>query len=561
MEDVKHFFKEDDNAFTIFVVERKFVVGRGEEYFRSYIGKPNFIDSETIMKKRIGSILKAINKHIPDTAELIKSCFDVMSPSNIIDIIADLSKLFGVNEHQAASLDAIDPIIIQEGNILPKYISKIISLHKSSILRPIIIIMLKDNDFERAKKLLSGCPHNTNIKMIRNSGETEIYKVINCGADNPDDFLDAFADQCFSTCSNTQRGVLYNDEWAENSLLRQYGPTILRLRTCLLFRDKTLVRDELNDTITSIGTAIKENPIEAKILLSFECMLKLFRVFCNDGGTKDINDALHIAKELNNDILLAHVYKNAYFLEQFSLEEKMQLMDDASKIFSNNGMEDHAIYCKNNKLVRQFDTNQVSIYDFLTLQEEAIHNVPGLVGMSLILNNVGATLLTNGYPDEAINYFDKGLSYAYRPERSLQRISLLSNKIIAQSYCFQHVDENEIRKVLNFIFANNEVIKLPFLTSRYVLNILAVAFKQNKDLGRELLSTYPIIPLIQSSFDNHILGSGQILLQLNILEQKYNELDIANKLYAPSNILSAKGVRKEFIEKTGFNPCSFSTWF
>jgi len=115
--------------------------------------------------------------------------------------------------------------------------------------------------------------------------------------------------------------------------------------------------------------------------------------------------------------------------------------------------------------------------------------------------------------------------------------------------------------VLNFIFANNEVIKLPFLTSRYVLNILAVAFKQNKDLGQELLSTYPIIPLIQSSFDNHILGSGQILLQLNILEQKYNELDITNKVYAPSNILSAKGVRKEFIEKTGFNPCSFSTWF
>ena len=64
--------------------------------------------------------------------------------------------------------------------------------------------------FERAKMLLSKCPHNTNIKFIRNSGETEIHRVINCGADNPDEFLDAFSYQCFSTCSNTKRSILYN---------------------------------------------------------------------------------------------------------------------------------------------------------------------------------------------------------------------------------------------------------------------------------------------------------------------------------------------------------------
>lgn len=78
--------------------------------------------------------------------------------------------------------------------------------------------------------------------MIRNSGESEFYKVINCGADNLDDFLEAFSSQCFSTCSNTKRKILYNKEWAANSLVNLYVPTILYLRTNLIFRDKTLIK-------------------------------------------------------------------------------------------------------------------------------------------------------------------------------------------------------------------------------------------------------------------------------------------------------------------------------
>ena len=83
-----------------------------------------------------------------------------------------------------------------------------------------------------------------------------------------------------------------------------------------------------------------------------------------------------MAQDLNNDILLAHVYRNSFFLNQFSFSQRLQLLDEAYDIFLKNKMEDHAIYCKNNKLVRQFDTNNVSVYDFLSLQEEAVHNVP-----------------------------------------------------------------------------------------------------------------------------------------------------------------------------------------
>lgn len=561
VKDVRDFFKETNPGFTIYVVEQRFVVGRGADYFRSFKGKVNYIDSNAVIKNRIYKILKTINKCTPNAAELVDKCFGLTSPIGILEIIASLSKLFNVNEHQAAGPDVIDPIIIQEGAILQKYVNQMIALHKYSILRPVIIILLKDNDFERAKKLLSQCPHNTNIKMIYNSGKTELYKVINCGANNLDDFLEAYSHQCFATCSNTTKSILYNEDWAENSLIRLYGPSILQMRSCFLTKDKTLVRNDLNKLIDKVHSEKSSIDFDNKILLTFECILKLYRLFCNYGGVSDINDAYEIAQEINSDILLAHVYRNAYFFENISLEEKMRLMDIAYDIFSQNGMEDHAIYCKNNKLVRQFDTEQVSVRDFLRLQEEAIHNVPGLVGMPHILTNVGAALLTNGYPDEAINYFNKGLSYTDKPEYCIQNVALLSNLMIAKSYCFESISEKELKKVMNLIFDNKEVLNLPFLSARYALNIAAVGFSESVDLGHELLEKYPVDRLIQNSFNDNILGSGQMLLQMKLIEQKYGKNKLTDNCKAPNNILEAKGIRKDFIIKTLYNPCSFSTWF
>lgn len=563
LEDIRDFFKETDSAFTIYVVEQRFVVGRGADYFREFKGKVNYIDTNEIIKKRTSGILSKITKRIPNLTELVEICFGKRNPMTILEIISTLSKLFSVNEHQAAGPDVIDPIIIQEGEILPKYINQIVALHKTSILRPVIIILLKDNDFNRAIQLLSGCPHNTQVKMIRNSGETENYKVINCGASNIDEFLNAFSYQCFSTCSQTKRNILYNEEWADNSQTKLYGPSIMQIRTNLLFRDKTLVRVDLDNLIKDIILKESDNDYDydQKLLQAFECILRIFRVFCNDGGKEDMNRAWEIASSLNNEILLAHVYRNAYFFDNFSFAEKIQMMELASDIFSRNGMEDHSIYCKNNSLVRQFDTENVSVYDFLALQEQAIHNVPGLVGMSHILNNVGAALLTNGYPDEAIEYFDKGIDYAFRPERSIQKIAILSNKAIAKTYCYNHVEDYELKKIMNLIFDNKEVLNLPFLSARYALNIVAVGYSENIELGNQLLNSYPVQKLIQHSLEDNILGSGQLLLQLEVLARKYNQPHLANLCNKPTKILEAKGCRKDFIIKNSFNPCSFSTWF
>lgn len=558
--DINSIFKNIDDNITIHVVTKNFSNCECSEYFRQYKGEKNYINTNEKIKSIISKILLSIGENIPDISELINTCFDLKSGLIGLKLISFFCKLFGTLEHQSHESKHLDPIILEEGEILPQYINQLISLSKD-IVKPRIIVILKDENLDHAKELLSGCPHNTNLNLIYSVEKSTVYKIINCGAENPNEFLDAFSRSCLSTCSQTKSDVLYNEEWAENSLIRTYGPEILRIRSKLLYSDKTLIRNELNNTITNIKNTLVSSSNNQKILLAFECMLKLFRVFCNDGGYCDMQDSLSIAKELNSDILLAHVYRNANFLAQYSLNEQIQLMNLACKIFNDNGMIDHAISCKNNMIVRQFYTNDISVQNFIDLQNEANNKVPGLLGLSHINNNTGASLMTKGYYEEAVEAFDKALNYAFRPERCVQNAAILSNRLVAKSCCYYEIEERELLRTLERIISNTELLNLPFLSARYVLNIIAVALNQNFDFGIHLLNRFPVIELIQNSLDTNPLGSGQLLLQMEILDAKYRRLNMSDKCYATKSIIPAQGIRGDFIRQTGYNPCSFSMWF
>ncbi|MEK4853266.1 hypothetical protein NST04_25660 [Paenibacillus sp. FSL H7-0756] len=559
-EDIRGLFKESDEAFTIYLAEQRFAVNRGVDFFKSYRGKVNFIDSNDMAHEKISKIQKWIAKHVPNIGDLIKKCFQYKNPLDIIEVVTSLHQLFSVHEHQAAGPDVVDPIIIQEGKVLPKYLNQLIALHKESILKPTIIILLKDNDFERAKSLLANCPHGMNLKMIRNEGDSELYKVINEGANSLEEFLNAFAQQCFSTCSHTKRGVLLNEEWAEKSIIKRYSPSILKIRTNLLFDEKNEIQAELTDIVNQITSAQGITTEERTLLQSFECMTKLFRVYCNDFGGQDIKDAYELAKELQNEILLGHVYRYAYFFPGISRTHQLDLLSKAGQIFSDHNMEDHSIYCRNNALVKQFDMEHLNIRDFGYLQEKALHNVPGLVGMSHILNNTGVAHLVNGDPEEAIPFFNKGLDYAGKPGRDVQKMALKCNMFIARAKSFELVEENELRKFLNKIFDSMGFEKLPFISARLVMNIISVAFKQSNSMGKDLLHDYHISELACKGFESNQLGSGQLAQQLHWLEAKYDDFDILDYCNIPNTVLEVTGLRKKQIEQYGLNPFIFNTW-
>lgn len=560
MEDITYLFRENENDFTIYVVEQRFAVGRGLEYFKSFKGKPNYIDTDELAKKRLYKILSWIERNIPSLAELVKIGFTGITPVSIVDIVKALNKLFGSQEHQAAGPEVIDPIIIQEGKVIKKYINQLINLHKNSFLAPTIIILLKDNDFDRAKELLSDCPDKTNIKFIRNNGQTEICKVINTGADDIDGFINSFAMQAFSTCSKTKHNILVNKEWSENSIIKLFAPRLLRYRSNLICDEKEEIKNYLDECIDELEILHTSTTNDDILKKDFLCIAKLFKVFCNDKGGNDINDAYNLARELDNEILLAYVYKYAYFFARQSISDEKQKLQKAYEIFEKNKMADNAIYCKNNILVRQFDSGNIHSINFSDMLEEAIYDVPGLAGMPHLYNNTGVAYLMTGNPEKALEMFNHSDEYSQTSDRQVQKYAMLCNKLITKSYYGDNIQYEEIsctiKKIYDGMVKNGQ---LPFISSRYIMNLLIIAAKCNKKWAEEILNQNDIVNLINNGLSSNAMGSGQLLLQLGYFDKEFG-FDIKSRCNFPYDVTVVTGRRKDFIEQTGLNPFYFFTW-
>jgi len=558
--DVKSFFRESQEAFTIYVVEQRFVAERGYEYFNSFIGKENLIVDDSSLKKRINKLLAYAQNHVPNVAELIKVCFSggsLFSPSGIIDVINALSKLFSIEKHQAVGPENINPLIIQEGKISKKYLSQLVSLHQESILQPTIIILLLDNNFDRAKELVSKCPCGINVKFIKNSGECTIYKIVNSGAENTNELIDLFSKQCFSTCSSTKRDILFSEP-TDNNMLFTYAPHILRFRSLLVEEDdspKTL--SEINQTINAVIAHKVTTEKDLKIKESLLCMLKLFKVYCMNKCTPDMYDAMKLSQSIGNDILQAHVLRYSNFLPNISIQTKNEMLVEASGIFEKNNVEDHAIYCTNNYLINQFYTDKIDIKAFNELQEKAEYNVPGLVGMSYIFNNTGVAFLYSHRYDDAIESFEKGISYAkYRP---MQRIGLMTNLYIAKCCNFNEISNAELYRLVTYIFDLYGCDNSPFLTANYVMNLVAIASKYCYSFAEELIRIFPICRLIQTALSCEQFGTGSLSLQVTLLQTKHANL-FPCKFYFPKIRTPISGIRMRFLCNHMLHPTIFNAW-
>lgn len=561
MLDIERVFYNDTNVFTVFVVEQRFVVGRGHEYLSKFVNTQHFFDSERKAKQFYNRVLDKVQGSVTHVANGISKVITSDYITSIAEVITALCKLFTVTEHQAAGPQIVDPIIIQEGKVTKRSLTKIINIHKDSILRPAIIVLLKDNNFERAKELLSNCPNGINIKMIRNSGEEIIYKVINCGAEDIESFIESYSEQCYSTCSNTKLEILTRTDWVENPVVSEFSPLLFRYRASLLMDQKEEIFSPLNKTLYDITQFETGNERDHILLQNMECVARLYRVFCNDSGGTDILKARELAVTLNNEILLAQVYKCADLIPECSQTEKMCLYSKAYDIFRKNNMEDHAIYTRNNMLIEQFYTERISPEEFRDLSVEAINNVPGMVGLTHIFNNVGIAYLYCGRPAEAIEIFNRGLEYAKFQNRIVQKLALESNKLITESYSFCTVDENRIRLLLRQLFDSMGAERLPFLSADYLLNILAVAYRQNVSLGEELVKTFPVEKIINASFSRNLLCASYRILQMQCLAAKYGDkFPLLGTCNIPAIQDTTTGKRRDFILKYGYNLFDFSTW-
>lgn len=559
-EETKNDFLEVDDEFTLFVVDQKYYIHRGHAYLQQFVNKENWISSDKEIKAKTDKILQWIEKNIPHISDLIESLMKIPSnkPIGLLETVVALSKLFGATAHRAAGPEVIDPIIIEEGKISPKNIAQLVTLHNGCNYRPSIIIILQDDDFERAKKQLSKCPNGMNIKMIHNDGEVVFYKVINDGADNINEFLEFYSKQCFSTCSRTDHDVLLSQEWSSNNVISRFSPTIFQIRSTFLNEHKLDAVDNIQWLDKQLLSYKPENYDNQILTDSFICMNKLFQVYCNDYGGTELKTAFDLANQLDNEILMAHVYRYSHFFD-CSRQDKQLLLQKAENIFSKYDITDHAIYCRNNRLIHQFSLDSININEFCLLEGKATNDTPGLALMAHIINNVGVAYLFELFTSDAIETFERGLSFA--KNNHIQQLALKSNCLAAKCIAYTELDEKEARQILNEIFTPSLGLKrMTFLTAQFAINVLAVVLRSNPLLYKDLLNEYRIIELIQTAFNTNIMGTGSMIKQLEVLSVKYSEFRLLDDLTLPQKTTDVSGIRLDFICQYGINPFFFNTW-
>lgn len=555
-------FKDNGREFTVFVIGQEYLEGDGENYLRQYYYKENWIASDRIIERKIKKTLNWIQQKTPNITELVETVIATADSSrklNIIDIIVALSKLFATSEHVAANPNDISPIIIEEAKVSKRNLTQYITMYEKCKFRPVIIILLKDNDFKRAKDLLSNCPNGINVKIVRVNGLSTYYKVINTGTENVLDFLDAYSRQCFSTCSRTDHDVLTSSAWENESIVSKFSPTIFQIRSTFIKEHKLDAVSQIQWLDNELKLYTPKSSSELILKNSFDCMNKLFKVYCYDHGGAELGTALDLAKELDNEILEAHVYRYSHFFN-CSRTDKQNLLEKAENIFENHNIADHAVYCRNNKLIHQFSMNKISMYDFNKLKEYAEKKTPGLALMAHILNNVGVANLFEHNFQPSIDIFYEGLEYS--KNNHIQELSLKSNLLIAKAlYCCEF-DEVMARNILMTIFGVNSLgmKKMPFLTAQFALNTIASAFYVNPNIATIFLKQFKIVELVQSAFDTNIMGTGSMICQMKVLSTRHRSFDLLEKLRLPSNRTPISGIRLKFIQDYGFNPFFFNTW-
>ena len=218
------------------------------------------------------------------------------------------------------------------------------------------------------------------------------------------------------------------------------------------------------------------------------------------------------------------------------------------------------IYSENNSLVLDLYESNIDVKRYKDLAVRATTEVHGLVGTAHIQNNAGVAYLLTGDFEKAIEFFKTGLVFAKREDRILQRLAIQVNILLARAYALDKIQETEIIRQMREIFDSMIITQLPYLASNFVMNLIALSMLNSRQLYYQLINNFPIRKLIKTALNDNIMCSGQLVLQMKTLAQKYTYFSLLNDIDIPSKTTEISGKRRTFIEQYNLNPFVFNVW-
>ena len=527
------------------------------EFIEKYINKPNYISSGKKIKDFFRRTMQSMRKHQDNVDELIMDLEECKSAKRSI-LLKILAKLIHIIPSIAVGPNILDPIIIEVNKETLTTIHKVVENYIYSPIRPIIILLLdKDSNIESIPEILKKFPVNLRVAIHNDFGKTEIISVLNnFGAENIQEFMDDYACQCFNSCCYTSDRIIIdgiNDDDRTSIISKLF----LKCHSSLLIDSKTTALKDIN----LINELLKTDKISPDILNLFNCINSLNTVYATDIGGENIVKAIKCSEEIDNPLITAFVNRYAHFIPNTTYSEKTELLYSAATEFEKRKMLDHKLYCTNNALTYSFYTDSLDLVKFYDMLAEAISNVPGIAGMSILYNNVGTALLYNRSPEEALNKYRTGLDFATNFNRPAQRIGLIGNLAISESLLGNKHSTDDLIKSANDIIYMPNAQTLPFIQINGLLNLLAVAiYENNRDAMNLIFNNDNFKNILKKALDPKCLGTGSLTTQLKVLSHKSRGLLDFSEYNLPKITSQISGIRQNYITENGFNPAIGNAW-
>jgi len=367
--------------------------------------------------------------------------------------------------------DSINQVVrISENEVNPRTLGKYLDAYTAlpEEQRPLFIIETHDED-STIDERISLVSDEMNFLRFRPDAVLEKHIVERLPSDSLVELVDQYAENSFSAVSRLSVQQFENAVVMDASLHQELAARLFHVRSIANEQGKfstTAAARALSNRLDNVAED-RLSEAEQRIALASKILSNLWLLYCEEGPRMLFDNAMAIAKSLDDELMQAHCIRLINTIEPHGAMTD-QMLHRAAKTFHEHELYDFSNFSLNNAYVGKFYTDETIASAFADVTTASAESIDGFLGRAIMINNVGVAYLIEGDLENASYWFSK---VSKEPATPLHSISAEVNLAIAQYVDGSDPDGQHLlklaRKTVRQIERNYR-----YQTANLILNIL-----------------------------------------------------------------------------------------
>lgn len=398
--------------------------------------------------------------------------------------------------------DSINQIVrISENEVNPKTLGKYLDAYTAlpEEQRPLFIIETHDEG-SAIDERISHAPEEMNFMRFRPDAVLEKHIVERLPSGSMMELVDQYTNNSFSSASRLSVQQFESAIIMDISLHEELAARLFHIRSIANERGKfatTAAARALSNRLESVANN-QLSDADQRIALASKILSNLWLLYCEEGPRALFDNAMAIAKSLNDELMQAHCVRLINTIEPHGTMTD-QMLHRAAKTFHEHGLFDFSNFCLNNAYVGKFYTDEYIASAFADVTTASAESIDGFLGRSIMINNVGVAYLVEGDLKNASHWFSR---VSKEPAAPLHALSAEVNLAIAHYVDGSDTDGQKLLKLARKTIRQVDR-KYRYQTANLLLNTLLLSKGQPEAAAIRQLATDAGV------FDDPVVNGGR----------------------------------------------------